>query len=355
MEIQERNTRLIWVDILRFIGIFAIVWGHTLTGGPVHFYLYSFHIPLFFCAIGFCFKTPKQSFWQFTKKKAYSLLIPFFLFAIISILLFSVLGNFAGSTLGYDLSANTFSANIIEVLRGKCRANRPLWFLPCVFIFYLLCFFLSRLIDNKSKKKRYAIMFVVTVAAFALCVLNAEVFRVSAFFWKAEVAIFMLPFFVLALIAKPFLTSPIKSGVHAVLCPFFLLSGAILAKFNDPIGCLYNSYGNVFLFYLSAICSILGLCLLSIILSQIKLIAKVLTYVGQRTMSILLMHKFPIVFFQVVFPWTKQPMKENNALVGLLVTLISISLCLVVDVFMRKYLPFFVGQRMHSVSKQHSS
>ena len=91
--IPEKKLRLEWVDITKFWGILAIVWGHTLSSGDVHRYLYSFHVPLFFYTVGLVFTGSELSFWHFTAKKAKALLIPYFTFAIISILIFSVFGS----------------------------------------------------------------------------------------------------------------------------------------------------------------------------------------------------------------------------------------------------------------------
>lgn len=68
---MEKNTikeRTIWVDIAKSVGIFAIVLGHTLRGGMLQKYLYSFHVPLFFFLIGAVFNVGKRSFYLFTKK-----------------------------------------------------------------------------------------------------------------------------------------------------------------------------------------------------------------------------------------------------------------------------------------------
>jgi fucose 4-O-acetylase-like acetyltransferase len=94
-----QQPRLLWVDVLKFFGILAIVWGHTLSSGAVRQYLYSFHVPLFFFAIGLYFKPSKTPFGCFCKEKAISLLFPYFAFAVISVLIFAVLGGLASSAL----------------------------------------------------------------------------------------------------------------------------------------------------------------------------------------------------------------------------------------------------------------
>lgn len=333
----QKSSRLLWADILKFWGIFAIVWGHTLSDGTVHQYLYSFHVPLFFFVIGLYFKPPRISFCRFLQKKAYSLIVPYFIFAVISVLVFSVLGSIAASALSSDVADFSLSANLLEILIGQCRANRPLWFLPCMFIFYILCFGLTKFTEKLSTPVRITVFIIVIAISVALCALNSVV-KIDSLFWKVDVAIFMLCFFVIAILVKPFLMQRISTFSFALLTILFLLFGGILAFQNSTIAYLSNNYGNIWLFYSGSVCTILGFCCLSIVISRlnVQVINKALTYVGQRTLPILLMHKFPILFFQVIFPWTKQPLKNNNAYVSLAVAIVSIAGCLIVDLIWQK-------------------
>lgn len=334
----EQKTRLDWIDIVKFWGILAITWGHTLSGGDVHQYLYSFHVPLFFFVIGLFFTPPKISFWQFTAKKAVALLIPYFSFAIISILIFSVLGQYAVAALGRGLSDNSLFKDLLEMLTGKCRANRPLWFLPSMFLCYLLCFGLARIIEKKSIRVKYSVAILVILVSIAFLWVNESILKIQALFWKIDVAIFMLAFVAAAFLMKTFFMKHFKLYVYVLLSLSLLLVGGKIAFMNSVIGYLSNNYGNIFLFFMSAMCTIVGFCFISIVLTQrnLRFITKPLAYVGRRTLPVLLMHKFPILFFQVIFPWTKQPMKANNAIVGFVVAVISIIACLTVDIVFRK-------------------
>lgn len=342
-----QKTRLEWIDILKFLGILAIVWGHTLSDGLVHHYLYSFHVPLFFFATGLYFTPPKDSFGRFTCKKIFSILVPYALFAIISILLFSVLGRFATSSLETDVSGSSLPVAFFEMLMGICRSNRPLWFLPCLFVFYLLCFWIFRFTAKQTIRMQRMTMFFVIVISVSLCFFNENVFQINRLFWKADVALFMLAFFAFAFLVKPLFGTQIKTGISLLVALFLLFLGGTAAFLNTNIIYLGNHYGNVLFFYMSAFCTIMGLCFISIAVARCKcsFVSKVGVYVGQRTLPILLMHKFPILFFQVIFPWTRQPLRENDAFVGLLVAIISIVACLVVDIFLRRFFPVFVGQK----------
>ena len=44
-------------DVARGIGIFLIVWSHTMSDGePLRSFLFSFHVPLFFLISGYFFE-----------------------------------------------------------------------------------------------------------------------------------------------------------------------------------------------------------------------------------------------------------------------------------------------------------
>lgn len=322
-----------WADVLKFWGILAIVWGHTLSRGAVHQYLYSFHVPLFFFVIGLYFKASQVSFCRFCKKKAISLLLPYLAIAVLSVLIFAVLGELASSALGYDGVDFSLRTNLLEILTGQCRANRPLWFLPCMFVFYILCYGLTKLAEKRTGSIRAAIYMLAIAGSVALCGINSAFFHISGLFWKADVSVFMLSFFSLAAIIKPILAKPKANWVCALLAFFLFLLGGYLAFRNSLVGYLSNSYGDVLLFYLSATCTVLALCFVSILLSQVNIqtVTRAMVYVGKRTLPILLMHKFPILFFQVLFPWTKQPLKNNDPYVGLVVAIVSIGACLIAE------------------------
>lgn len=333
-----QQPRLLWADALKFFGILAIVWGHTISSGAVRQYLYSFHVPLFFFAIGLYFKPSKISFGCFCKKKAISLLVPYFAFAVISVLIFAVLGELASSALSADVADFSLRTNLLEMFIGQCRANRPLWFLPCMFVFYILCFGLTKFTEKLSNRVHTVIYVFAIVGSVVLCALNSIIFKIGALFWKADVSLFMLCFFLIAIMIKPLLVQSVVNWASLLSNILLLLLGCFLAFQNSAVDYLSNSYGNVLLFYLSSICTILALCFISMLISHlnIQVFSKILTYVGQRTLPILLMHKFPILFFQVLFPWTKQSLKNSNPYVGLVVAIVSIAGCLIVDLIWQK-------------------
>ena len=78
------KEKLIWIDNLKAIGIFAVILGHIAS--PFGTFIYSWHMPLFFMIAGFFIKFD-LSLKEFIIKDFKRLMIPYFLFAIVGLLL----------------------------------------------------------------------------------------------------------------------------------------------------------------------------------------------------------------------------------------------------------------------------
>jgi acyltransferase len=130
------SNRLPWIDTLRALGILFVVLVHTgrLHDSFVLVYIKSFFIPLFFFISGLLVKESffRKSFSDFLKKTSQRLLIPYFVFSVISYLSwlvilrrfkhqsFDVLHFFLGIFYSSG-SGNWLSFNI------------ALWFYTCLF------------------------------------------------------------------------------------------------------------------------------------------------------------------------------------------------------------------------------
>ena len=96
---KKLKRRLEWVDYAKGIGIFLMVFGHTLRGlisssileksyfvEFVNTYIYAFHMPLFFFLSGLFFKSSYiTNFLTFCQKKAKTFIYPYFLWSLIQI------------------------------------------------------------------------------------------------------------------------------------------------------------------------------------------------------------------------------------------------------------------------------
>lgn len=137
-----------WIDIARGIGLLLVLYGHVLGSDETRFFIYSFHIPLFFFLSGMVFKEAHTlSFSRFIIKNAKQILIPYILFAFLTYIYW------------LRIIEPTEQHNILSDIQGIFLANgdfphlefnAPLWFLPCFFVTKVLYGFYLRLFNNKT-------------------------------------------------------------------------------------------------------------------------------------------------------------------------------------------------------------
>lgn len=81
---ESKIKRLVWLDIMKGVAIFLVALRHVFIGmhmmdHPVSLWIHLFHMPFFFLLSGFlAVKSLDTSVWKNYKKKAQSLMIPFF-------------------------------------------------------------------------------------------------------------------------------------------------------------------------------------------------------------------------------------------------------------------------------------
>lgn len=89
---QNGNRRIIWIDVLKCLAIFFVLWGHCIqhftnsdfSNNPVFLFIYSFHMPLFMMLSGyFASKLEKRSFRDVFTSKFLQLLLPTIIFGIV--------------------------------------------------------------------------------------------------------------------------------------------------------------------------------------------------------------------------------------------------------------------------------
>ena len=73
--------------------------------------------------------------------------IPYLFWGIVSILIYALMGRLTVNALNMDQSHFEIGSNVISLIYGNSDTgyfewNRPLWFLPCLFLVELLWFFI---------------------------------------------------------------------------------------------------------------------------------------------------------------------------------------------------------------------
>ncbi len=314
------------LDILKGVGIFLVVLGHLSLPTEMAKIIFNFHMPLFFFASGFVFKSKGNL--EFIKDKLKRTLMPFYIFSTITFLLYYI-PNFTNANLTLmDFLIGTF----LGISNDHYLSwNVVLWFLPSLFFINVLFNFLYVLFKYYS----YIIGFTCFLISLFLLKDKSDTFL----FFHIGSALLMIPFFLLGLSLKENYFKLIKAlkknnSITIVISILFIIIGIIVSYCNNEIPDIrIHIIGNIFFFYTGAFFTILGLLVFSRFIQS-----KFLIWLGLNSLLIMCIHiKLRGIASKVVsfLPF------DNTY--GILLTILIILLCVPFAFLFNKYFPIAVG------------
>lgn len=345
------DKRISWLDIAKGIGIYFIVLGHTMSDpsipgcGILHEYLYSFHVPFFFILAGLTAKCGKRGFGDFLIKKLKTLIIPYLVFGILSIIIFRLAEEFIHANLAHSDGDYSIGNNFVNLVTLEdLQFNRPLWFLPCLFLMELLTWPLLKWEHSLWGRENYLFR------TFAFLLMGVLSWLVAGHLWpldiqRFQVEVAMLPYLFAGILLAPILKIPFKkphirlltlTAGFALIGLGIWLWGLCSVHYNREIGFLiFSPFTSVV-----ALISSLGY----IALCAAILTCRPIEYVGQASLLIMCLHKFPVVFFQTCLPFTAVLLAEMNYIAGTTVALICLLLCVGSYFFIFRFCPAILGR-----------
>lgn len=187
---MKSNIKTNYIDLARFVGIYAVVLGHFTPfigiGDDIgRKLLYAFHVPLFFVVSGILSKpTP-------ILKSFYSLMIPYLIYNVLSII-------------KMDFKA-LFTFDSLEL------NNSPTWFFPALF-------FIKIIANYIHEKIPYFIAIIIGSVTF-LYYFNIEIPRL----FGLHAVVYGLPFFLLGKFIKDKIEVILSVRMGALICCGVLL------------------------------------------------------------------------------------------------------------------------------------
>ncbi|MEG2606536.1 MAG: acyltransferase family protein [Mucinivorans sp.] len=280
--IKIDTSRYIWLDYVRFIGIFLVVWGHMCAAGTTINIIYSFHMPLFFVISGYLFSRKKHtSFLVFVKTKARQLLIPYVVFSVIAFLFWYFLilristvdfGAFTAATLFWDFLSAQYIAYCLV-----------LWFLPTLFLTECLYFIVSKWLSP----------LIVAIFFMALSFLYYH-FVGEDLFWSADIVLVAVVFYAFGAILRQYGTKLLESAskipisvIGFTLCAVLVV---VFAGITGRLDMLSRNYGELYMFYLAGVAGSMAIFFLGIILERIFGLVKVISYLGANSLIVYGLH-----------------------------------------------------------------
>lgn len=175
------NTRTNYIDLARFVGIYAVVLGHftpfeSIADGIGRELIYMFHVPLFFLISGMLSKPTSPI------KVFYSLIIPYFIYNVISIAKLDI------------IPLITFNALELN--------NAPTWFFAALF-------FIKIISDNVNN----AIPVYIGIIIFVVTILYYSDIGISRFMGLHAV-VYGLPFFLFGKFLKDKMSFVVSARIY---------------------------------------------------------------------------------------------------------------------------------------------
>lgn len=121
--------RIKYFDLVRAFGIILMIMGHVGFGKRFDYWIHAFHMPIFFIISGYFFNAQKSQNWKCNMiKKMKTILLPYFVFGIFHILLYSVMLSYS----------NTYWKSLFWDNSQGIPIAGALWFLTALFFCELI-------------------------------------------------------------------------------------------------------------------------------------------------------------------------------------------------------------------------
>ncbi len=360
-----------------------IVMAHLLRHGFLFSILITAAVPCFFFLSGRTYRY-REDLRAYLLRRLKSLMLPYALMGLVSIVLYRIMGKFASETLTSSARPTTLWQDLLHLFYGNAQHramnwNNSLWFLPCLFVLlsslqvfdHILHRFLIR---HLSLERPLLLQCILRLLFSLLCVLTgALLIRQGLVYlpWNLETALVMMPFAVLGnlleewkarseAVQKKYLEWKCMPFCEVLISIFFVLAALLFAFRNSEVtnalsekswtyvSIRTDDYGSLPLFFGTAFCLILSILLIS---KRRAPILRLFEKPGRDSLWILLLNKFPIMVLQIL-PWPGATLLARTdtpeaALTALLLTPICILACLLCSTLFHRCLSFVLHSFFH--------
>lgn len=341
------SERISWIDIAKAIGIGFVVMGHLSNPEDINTFIYAFHMPLFFFLSGMTFRNDQQ-FSPYLQKKIRTIIIPYFLFAILTYIFWLLIGRHFGEDANIEVSlvkplVGIFYSNGID---DWLLFNTPLWYLTCLFVVEMIFYFISR---TNNKELQIFLLIMCGTVGYLLSLTNFLRLPWGINVGLTAIVIYGLGYFSKQIIHKMQVGKVLNFSLFIL---FFILC-YFLSGVNGHVDMNVNVYGNIGYFYLGAILGILAIVNLSQFVSD----NRILSFIGKNTLVILALHgviSSLIKGFMVFILNIELSILINNTLMNALFTLMTLIIAVPIIIFINRYIPELVGKKRIIDSAQYS-
>lgn len=324
---NSEKGRIEWIDLAKGICIFLVVFHHVTVAlnldYPFSTELTSFRMPLYFMLSGLFFKQ-YEGFIGFLKRKTNKLLIPFLFFLLItSVLPCWIIRN--------DLSLKYFFTEMNGPLY-----NYTIWFLLCLFEINLLFYFIQWLADFIDSKHQTFIVALLSVCLGVCGLIIGLIGRTIPLYVGTTLT--ALPFFAFGWWLRRhtnFLSSPLDLRYDL---PLMVICGIIVYCCASPVVFSFNLIPREGALFVH-LCGIAGTMMVLILAKMLKHIP-LISFWGRYSIMVLCTHEVVIL---VLSGFMGRMLNGVPLLIAVL--LVTLLICHLLILFMRKYMPHVTAQK----------
>ncbi len=292
MEVSKTRERNPIFDIIKALGIIAIVIGHCFPNPDVIRFVYGFHLPIFFFVSGLQFNDEKYDAAPFLllQNRIKSMWGSFFFYMTFFTLtnnLFLKLHILPGSEF---TGLNSIITKIINnfFFLGFERLGGAMWFVPMMLAAVIIFGTITNLSSKFFPRIKHPIIITLCIFAGALglyCNLNS-----LRFTHYVQVSLLLIPIMLLG-----YLISIKKIKLEKLLrLPIAIFSLILFIYFtvikDHHIELSVSQIVSPFLFYPIIICGIYAVCYIAKIAAINKYLSRALAFIGKYSFDIMALH-----------------------------------------------------------------
>lgn len=318
------SKRIKWVDIAKGLGILLVIYGHalggimnsnvTVTTQPLtipYNVIYGFHMPLFFFLSGiFAVSWFQRDYKLAMKQKVFSLVIPYFIWTIIT-----------GGVMAAAQRVTNSGLGIRNILLSPINPFSEYWFLYVMFIIFVVYYWGGRLMGSNM------LLFLSFILFFA----RPFVYK----FWIFDA--FSLNFLFFMLGTKVLGSMSIQKFLKVTKTKFilsvtlFVLVNIWYIQVIKQSNFMLSSYAKI----VTISVGILLITYFSQLIENLPVVGRVLIWLGRASMAIYVMHLIPIAGARIVA--LKFLGITNIVDVSFVISVIALIVCVIGDYVFEKF------------------
>lgn len=339
----QKVQRLDWLDVLKCIAMFIVLCGHVTqdrTPDTLRYYIYSFHMPLFFIISGMGYylqtKNREYDFVGMLKNKTRTLLWPYF---ILNVLLIPYwIYNWKILNANEQSIKELIMAIFYSNQKWNALPTSTTWFITCLFLTVML-FFLVKWWAKNDEKLILLLCMVIGLIGYAMSLNPTEHFIYPWHMNTVPIGVMLFMFGYIFIKNIDFFDKILgnKWYHHVVWLVVMICGGYCCARVNVKVSMGVNSYGSFMLFIGAVVCFSMACYIVSRWIPSFG----ILKLIGRNTIIYLALHEQ--IYRTITFynDTTNSLITNHPYLTATFVFIIIIPIAWIVE----KWLPFLIGKK----------